>query len=64
MTVHNEETPNLDKHTVQFTIKETNGKLQAGDTLIIRDVQNSADGLLVAAISEKALKDEAAKIFK
>jgi hypothetical protein len=54
--------PNLDSRTVHFTLK-ADEELRAGDALIIRDIQRSNEGWIVAAVPEQALKDEAAKVF-
>jgi len=64
MDIADEQVPDLDRHTIRFTVKAATTELHAGDALIIRDVQQSREGLRVAAVSEKALKDEAAKVFK
>ena len=52
----------LDKRTLKFVV-QTSEPLQAGDALIVRNVSRTEYGLEVAAVPEKAVVDEAARLL-
>jgi len=54
--------PDLDSHTLRFTV-DGQAELKAGDTLIVRETKSREGSLEVAAVPEKAVRDEAAKLF-
>ena len=57
-----ERQPDLDRRTVHFTLTAAE-ELTAGDALIIRHIEPSGNGWKISAVPEKAVKDEAAKLF-
>jgi hypothetical protein len=54
---------NLDTRTLRFQVT-TSESLSPGDTLVVREIRKTDSGFEIAVISEKALKDEVAKIFR
>jgi len=53
----------LDSRTFRFTVKATQDEIRVGDTLIVRETKQIQGGVEVAAIPEKVVRDEAAKVF-
>lgn len=51
----------LDRRTLHFKV-ETSETLRKGDALLIRNVQTTESGIQVSAISERAIRDETAKL--
>lgn len=60
--MHQPGNPDLDSQTFRFTVKASAG-IQAGDTLIVREIKQLRNGVEVSAVPEKAVRDEAAKVF-
>jgi len=57
------EKPNLDRRSFRFVVN-TDEELQRGETLVLRDVRNTGAGLEVVAVTEKAVREEAQKLFE
>ena len=63
MSLHDrEDKPDLDRRSFKFVVK-TNEELRQGETLVLRDVKETGAGLEVLAVTEKAVREEAQKLF-